>query len=143
MMKGRCHHKHNLIILLINGCPENTMHGCRERERDLQLVTFFSSFQNSFVNHGFLVNLVATFFNKIKQLLQITCPWIKNVIAVLCSLEADYSHGPVNLCHQWLGYHHIRKMLFCFLKLTWLNLTWGISCHDKINNNKKSHLSVN
>lgn len=75
----------------------------------------FSDFQSSFVNHGFFVYLVATLLHKIKQLLQVQCPRVENVIAILCCLETDYFHWPVNLCHQCLGHYHVWKMLLSFL----------------------------
>ena len=74
-----------------------------------------SNFQSSFVDHSFFVYLVATLLNKIKQLLQVHCPRVENVIAILCYLETHYSQWPVNLCHQSFGNNHIRQMLLSFL----------------------------
>lgn len=68
------------------------------------------------MDHGFLVDLVATLLHKIKQFLQVHRPRIKDVIAVLCCLETDYTHGPVDFSNQGLGHNHIREMLLSFLR---------------------------
>lgn len=63
---------------------------------------------SSFVHHCFFVDLVATLFDKVKQLLQIRSPGIQDVIAVFCGLETDYTHGSVNLSNQCFWYNHFR-----------------------------------
>lgn len=91
---------------------------CRERERNsLPAVgnNAPSNFQSSFVNHCFLVYLVATLLNKIKQFLQVHSPRVKNAIAILSCLERNDTHWPVNLGHQCLGHDHLWKMLLSFL----------------------------
>jgi len=70
------------------------------------------------MDHGFLVYLMTTLLHKIKQFLQVCCPWIKNFIAILCCLETDYPHWPINLCHQRLRHNHIWEMLLSILNFT-------------------------
>lgn len=72
--------------------------------------------QNSFVNHGLLVNLVAALFDEVEQLLQVHCPGVEDVVAVLGSLETHNSHGSVDLGNQGFRDYHIRKMLLHLLK---------------------------
>ena len=61
---------------------------------------YILGFKSSLVNHGLFVYLVATLPNKVKQLLQVHRPRVKNVIAVFASLEGHNTHRPIDLCYE-------------------------------------------